>query len=171
MFDSTINGEPCRAFSRKENFMDEVRLMGNTSYGPGYGDWTIKDASNWIFEGTGLKNGDYIPAIIGWEYHGPPHADIAGLVEVAGGKVWQMGDAGASSPVTREKFHSAVVYPGPKGNWVFNAGTIWWPEGLAQPPGHIPGGYAPEMRTFGVDARVQKITANIIDRMIKDSRR
>ena len=24
--------------------------------------------------------------------------------------------------------HSSVIYPGPKGNWVFNAGTIWWAE-------------------------------------------
>jgi hypothetical protein len=36
--------------------------------------------------------------------------------------------------------HNAVIYPGPKGNWIFNAGTIWWAEGLANPPGHIPAG-------------------------------
>jgi hypothetical protein len=62
-----------------------------------------------------------------------------------------------------------VVYPCSKGNWVFNAGTIWWPEGLAQPPGHIPAGYNSEMRTFGVQPNIQKITSNILDRMIMDS--
>lgn len=170
MFDSSINGEPCRAFSRDVKFKDEFNLMGNSSYGPGYGDWVVKNSSNWIYEGTGLKDGDRIPAIIGWEYHGPPHKEIEGLVEVAGSVVYQMGDAGASRPGNKELIHSGVVYPGPKGNWVFNAGTIWWTEGLSQPPGHIPAGYNPEMRTFGVNPQIQKITTTILDRMIKDSR-
>jgi hypothetical protein len=90
---------------------------------------------------------------------------------VAGTVAWQFGDAAASKPGTEVKLHSAVVYPGPKGNWVFNAGTIWWPEALAQPPGHIPAGYNPEMRTFGVNPLIQKITTNILNRMIKDSPR
>jgi hypothetical protein len=83
--------------------------------------------------------------------------------------------------------HNAVIYPGPKGNWVFNAGTIWWTEGLANPPGHIPAGesgmeeflrpgeypaaHDPGGRTFGVNPNVQRITANLINRMIKDSQR
>ncbi len=171
MFESTINGDPCRAFSRKIKFDNEEKLMGNSSYGPGYGDWVIKNSGHWIYEGTGLKDGDKIPAMIGWEFHGPPSPNIEGLVEVAGSVVWQMGDAGASRPGTKEKVHSSVVYPGPKGNWVFNAGTIWWPEALAQPPGHIPAGYNPEMRTFGVNPLIQKITSNILGRMIRDSRR
>ena len=170
MFDSSVNGQPCRAFSRNKQFADERNLMGNTSYGPGYGDWVVKNSGHWIYEGTGLKNGDRIPAMIGWEFHGPPSPSVDGLVEVAGSVVWQMGDAGASKPGTKVKVHSGVVYPGPKGNWVFNAGTIWWPEALAQPPGHIPAGYNPEMRTFGVNQNIQKITSNILNRMIKDSR-
>ena len=171
MFDSTISGDPCRAFSRNKEFDDEHTLMGSTSYGPGYGDWVVKNSGHWIYEGTGLKGGDKIPAMIGWEYHGPPSPDIPGLVEVARSVVWQMGDAGASKPETKELIHTGVVYPGPKGNWVFNAGTIWWPEALSQPPGHIPAGYNPEMRTFGVNPQIQKITSNILDRMIKDSPR
>src|SRR5690606_8908261 len=83
--------------------------------------------------------------------------------------------------------HNAIIYPGPKGNWVFNAGTIWWSEGLANPPGHIPAGesgmeeflrpgeypagHDPGGRTFGVNPHVQRITANVINRMIKDSPR
>jgi hypothetical protein len=64
----------------------------------------------------------------------------------------------------------AFVYPCAKGNWVFNAGTIWWPEGLSQPPGHIPGAHIEGgAHTFGVNKHVQKITSNILNRMIKDS--
>jgi len=107
--------------------------------------------------------------MIGWEYHGPPLPEINGLVEVAGSVLVQMGDAAASKPGTQAKVHSGVVYPCSKGNWVFNAGTIWWPEGLSQPPGHIPAGYNPEMRTFGIQPNIRKITSNILERMILDS--
>jgi hypothetical protein len=168
-FDSYL-GEPGRVFSKaRVHFDDEEKLMGATSYGPGYGDWVVKNAKNWIYEGTGLKDGDIIPAMIGWEYHGAPLIDIDGLVEVAGSLLIQMGDAAASKPGSERKEHNAVVYPCPKGNWVFNAGTIWWSEGLSQPPAHIPAGHNPEMHTFGVQPKIQKITSNILDRMIKDS--
>jgi len=41
---------------------------------------------------------------------------------------------------------------------------------FCQPPGHIPAGYNPEMRTIGIQPKIQKITSNILNRMIKDSR-
>ena len=63
-----------------------------------------------------MKDGDKIPAIIGWEYHGQPVADVPGLVVVAEGTL--------SEP--SRMLHAAVVYPCSKGNWVFNAGTCWW---------------------------------------------
>jgi hypothetical protein len=168
MFDSSVTGDPARAFSRNKHFEDEQKLMGTTSYGPGYGDWVVKNASHWIYEGTDIKEGEKIPAMIGWEYHGPPTANIPGLVEVARSHALQMGE---TNPAADEKIHSGVIFPGSKGNWVFNAGTIWWAEALSQPPGHVPAGHGPEMRTFGVNPKVQKITSNILDRMIKDSRR
>jgi hypothetical protein len=182
-YDSFL-GVPGRVFAKTANvsFKDEAKLMGNTSYGVGYGDWTVKNSGHWVYEGTGLKDGDRIPAVIGWEYHGLPVAEIPGLVIVAEGQV--------SDPSTYP--HAAVVYPCPGGNWVFNAGTCWWTEGLAQPPGHVPAGdsgmeeppymyskdpysrsapagHNPAGRTFGVNPHVQKITANVINRMIKDS--
>jgi len=61
--------------------------------------------------------------------------------------------------------HAAVIYPGPCGNWVFNAGTIWWAEGLSCPPGHIPA-----MGTFGraqdPNPRVQQMTRNLLARCL-----
>ena len=56
-FDSFI-GKPGRVFSKTPNvhFTDEEKLMGVTSYGPGYGDWVIKNSRHWIYEGTGLKD-------------------------------------------------------------------------------------------------------------------
>jgi hypothetical protein len=175
-FDSH-DGIPGRVFTRSKErlFENEETLMGNTSYGVGFGDWQVTKANHWIYQGTGLKNGDKIPGIIGWEYHGLPVAKIPGLEIVAQGPLSQ----------PSKQPHAAVIYPGPKGNWVFNAGTIWWAEGLSNPPGHIPAGesgmeeflrpgeypagHDPGGRTFGVMPEVQKITANVLNRMIKDS--
>ncbi len=164
-YDSSVTGAPCRAFARLERFRGkERRLMGSSTYGPGYGDWVVTKPEHWIYEGTNLKAGDSISGVIGWEYHGPPFADIKGLEVVAAGPLFP-----DQTPTGGSKEHAAVVYPGPKGNWVFNAGTIWWSEGLSQPPGHIPG------RTFsgpfGVEGRIQRITRNVLDRMIKDTPR
>ncbi len=187
-YDSFL-GIPGRVFAKTHNvrFEDEEKLMGVTSYGVGYGDWVVKDSGHWIYEGTSLKTGSKIPAIIGWEYHGPPLPDIKGLEVVAESSLSQ-------ASVGKQNIHSAVVYPCTKGNWVFNAGTCWWSEGLSKPPGHIPAGFSgieeplylyaadpygrsspaghnPGGRTFGVNPHVQKITSNILDRMIKDSPR
>ena len=53
--------------------------------------------------------------------------------------------------------------PGPKDNFVFNAATIWWADGLSEPPGYIrPAVYT---QPQGPDNRVQQITANLLDRM------
>ena len=184
LFDSFI-GVPGRAFSRDKRFVDENKLMGLTTYGVGYGDWIVKNPEHWVYEGTGMKAGDRIPAIIGWEYHGPPLPDIKRLEVVAESSLSQ------ASP-GKENIHSAVVYPCDKGNWVFNAGTCWWAEGLSKPPGHIPAGFSgieeplylyaddpygrsaaaghnPGGRTFGVNQHARKITANLLNRMIKDS--
>ena len=169
-YDSSITGAPCRAFSRKQNFQDEDTLMGVKSYGPGYGDWVITNSDHWIYEKTGLNTGDKLPGIIGWEYHGTP-ADIDGLEIVASSQLdGCIREKLSEGPVEENQVHHGIVYPCDKGNWVFNAGTIWWPEGLSNPPGHIPargncGG------TFGVLKPIQKITSNILDKMIGDSPR
>jgi len=149
-----------RTFARQERFTDEHLLMGVHSFGPGYGDWVVTKASHWIFEGTGMRNGDYIPGLVGWEYHGDP-AELPGLEVVASAQL----DPYSRGSSTTGRF-SAVVYPGPKGNWVFNAGTIWWAEGLSNPPGHVPAA-SRLARTFGVDQRVGRITRNFLDRCLK----
>ena len=166
LFDSAVSGAPCRSFARVKLFEDEKTLMGSTSYGSGYGDWIVTQPKHWIYEGTGLNAGDTIPAVIGWEYHGPPLPDLPGLEVVASGPIYP-----PRSTDTEPREHRAVVYPGPKGNWVFNAGTIWWPEGLSQPPGHVPARTGNMAGTFGVNPQQQRITANLLGRMISESPR
>ena len=138
---------------------DEGTLMGVRNVEPvnGGGDWMITDAGHWIFEGTGVKNGDRIPGLVGWEYHGNP-ADIPGLEVVAEGTAW----VGGHIP----QQWTSVVYPGPKGNFVFNASTIFWCQGLSMPPGHtLP--WSHWSRPHGPDERVQKITHNLLRRTLQ----
>lgn len=166
LYDSSVNGAPCRAYARDKLFPDEEKLMGASSYGSGYGDWIVTQPAHWIYEGTGLSAGDKIPAAIGWEYHGPPVAEIPDLQIVASGPIYPVRDN--EDPTRR---HTAIVYPCSKGNWVFNAATIWWPEGLSQPPGHIPARVGNRSGTFGVNPHQQLITKNVLDRMIRESPR
>jgi hypothetical protein len=138
---------------------DEGLLLGARNVDPvnGGGDWIIRKPDHWIFDGTGVKAGDRIPGLIGWEYHGDPATEIPGLEVVAAGTAWQGGD--------NPQQWTATIYPGPKGNFVFNASTIFWAQGLSSPPGHtLP--WSHWSRPHGPDPRVQRITRNLLNRAI-----
>ena len=137
---------------------DESSLIGARTVSPfnGSGDWAVSDPDHWLFEGTGMRTGDSIPGLVGWEFHGDP-APIPGLEVVARGPTLNSG--GRSAEFT------ATIYPGPKGNLVFNAATIFWAQGLSSPPGHIPP-YSHFGRPHGPDPRVRRITANLLGRFL-----
>ncbi len=137
---------------------DEGLLIGARNVEPvnGGGDWIVSRPDHWIFEGTGLKKGDQIPGLVGWEYHGDP-ASIQGLEVVAEGTAW----VGGVLP----QHWAATCYPTRRGGFVFNASTIFWVQGLSSPPGHtLP--WSHWSRPHGPDERVQRITCNLIDRAI-----
>ena len=138
---------------------DEGYLMGARNVSPvnGGGDWIAVKPEHWMFEGTDMKKNDHIPGLIGWEYHGDPPPDIEGLEIVAEGTALQSG--------VRPQHWTATIYPGPKDNFVFNAATIFWCQGLSRPPGHmIP--WSHWTRPHGPDGRVQRITGNLLRRAI-----
>jgi hypothetical protein len=137
---------------------DEGLLMGARNIEPvnGGGDWVVLRPKHWIFEGTGVKKGDRIPGLVGWEYHGAP-PDLKGLEIVAGGTAW----VGGQTP----QHWTATIYPGPRNNFVFNASTIFWAQGLSSPPGHtLP--WSHWSRPHGPDERVQRITRNLLSRAL-----
>jgi N,N-dimethylformamidase beta subunit-like, C-terminal len=150
---------------REEPFMadlpldgpNEATLIGAQTVTPfnGSGDWIVAKPDHWVFDGTGMKKGERIPGLVGWEFHGEP-ADIPGLEVVAAGKTYTGGD--------QESHYTATIYPGPKGNFVFNASTIFWAQGLSAPPGHMPP-ISHHGRPHGPDERVQRITKNVFDRI------
>ena len=137
---------------------EDLLLGARSNVAPctGGADWICTLPDHWIYQGTGMKRGDRIPGMIGWEYHGEPSA-LPGLAVVAAGT---MQDAPGE---LNGGVYAATIYPGPKGNHVFNASTCWWADGLAAPPGYL----RPSVYTTpqGPDRRIQKITANVLDRI------
>jgi hypothetical protein len=140
---------------------DEGYLMGSRNVEPvnGGGDWFCRQPGHWLFTGTGMKAGERIPGLIGWEYHGDPPRDIPGLEVVAGGVAFQGG--------TNPQQWTATIYPGPKGNFVFNASTIFWSQGLSSPPGHVLP-WSHWSRPHGPDERVQRMTHNLLQRALSN---
>jgi hypothetical protein len=143
----------------KQHGPDPALLMGARTTTPANGsaDWTCVNEKHWLFEGTGMKNGDSIKGLVGWEHHGHP-ASIPGLEVLARGAVSSRG-----KPQGTE--YTATMFRAPKGNWVFNAATIWWSDGLSEPPGYLRpsahGGTPP-----GPDPRVQRMTENLFQRFL-----
>lgn len=138
---------------------DEGYLIGARNVEPvnGGGDWIAVKPEHWIFSGTGMKAGEKIPGLIGWEYHGDPPRDLPGLEIVGAGTAF----VGGMLP----QQWAATIYPGPKGNFVFNASTIFWSQGLSHPPGHtLP--WSHWSRPQGPDERVQQITHNLLRKAI-----
>jgi hypothetical protein len=133
-------------------------LIGAHSTGPvtGGADWTCVQPDHWVFAGTGMKRGDGIPGLVGWEWHGDP-ASILGLEVVASGPTQDK----PGSP--NGGIFTATIYPGPARNFVFNAATCWWADGLSEPPGYV----RPSVYTSpqGPDRRAQQITRNLLERI------
>ncbi len=122
----------------------ENALIG-IMYGPwelANSTWIAAGTSSWVYAGTGMKDGDSIPLIVGYEadqtfQNGRQPAGLQILasdpaIDHTGGPSW----------------HNASIYPASGGGFVFAAGTIDWSWGLAL------SGFA--------DARVQKMTGNIL---------
>src|SRR6185436_5136868 len=149
--------------SLPSGFPSEATLIGAETIYPvmSCGDWTCVKPDHWLFEGTGMKAGESIPGLVGYEWHGRPAA-IPGLEVLA---------RGSARAETKEKVgeYTATIYPGPMGNFVFNASTIWWVNGLSAPPAYKQGpwyGVAPK----GPDPRVQRMTSNVLARMVASGR-
>jgi hypothetical protein len=133
-------------------------LVGARNIAPvtGGADFICTQPDHWVFAGTGMKKGDGIPGLVGWEWHGDP-AKIPGLEVLATGPT-QSAPGRPNGGV-----YTATIYPGPRGNFVFNASTCWWADGLVAPPGY----QSPSVYTTpkGPDRRVQQITRNLLERM------
>jgi hypothetical protein len=130
---------------------------GNIAPTTGGADWACSKPDHWIFANTGMKKGDSIPGLVGWEWHGGP-VDLPGL------EILSTGPTQSAPGKLNGGIYTATLYDGPKKNFVFNASSCWWADGLSAPPGYV----RPSVYTSpqGPDARAQQITKNILERMV-----
>ncbi len=138
----------------------EGLLMGARNVPPctGGADWVCVRPEHWLFAGTGMKRGDGIPGLVGWEFHGDP-------APIAGNEVVATAPTQSAPGEPNGGVFTATVYLGPRDNTVFNASSCWWGDGLSAPPGYV----RPSVYTTpqGPDARVQQITKNVLDRFCR----
>ncbi len=113
---------------------------------PVQSDFVVADASNWVFEGTGLKNGDHLPGLLGYEVDRSSDHTPAGAQRIAHSPYPFRGNT---------RYADMVVYTVPSGSTVVATGTMQWSWGLVDPE---IGGKRYE------NPAVQKATRNILRR-------
>jgi len=166
-------------------FPDSAEIVGARLVDPAVGvaDWvctnTTGPLATQIYAGTGLQNGNRLGKLIGFEFSGQPPTR-PGLETLALGNLWGAG----GYPTTGT--YAPTVYPGPKGNFVFNAATMWWSHFLntnpptSYPPlgkpsfkwkmGGVAGGQQPVDTVITPDpadmAKVERMTANVLQLLL-----
>ena len=133
----------------------ECALIGNFyESNPIDADMVVVDAGSWIFNGTGLRDGDVLPGLVGNEYDrvtpeapGTP-ANIQVLCH--------------SPAIVRGKntFADVTYYTAPSGAGVFATGTLWWEQHCGPLITQVPDTSRAENL---VDYRVRRITANVLN--------
>jgi hypothetical protein len=117
-------------------------------------DYVVSNSGHWVYAGTGFEDGDKVTGIVGYEadaffpnFAAPNSANHTLL---------------SQSPFTdgngaTRNLHSSI-YQAPSGAWVFASGTMSWSWALDSIPGPL--------GTGRVDARIQRATANILNRFL-----
>ncbi|HET9598987.1 MAG TPA: N,N-dimethylformamidase beta subunit family domain-containing protein, partial [Anaeromyxobacteraceae bacterium] len=128
---------------RPENGLAGVMYQGWTDLAQ---PLVVADASSWLFEGTGLANGDALPWLVGYEFDrsfdngfSPPGLRILARSPVVDGE-------------GKASWHETATWTAPSGALVFATGTMDWANAL------VPGERA--------DPRVEVMTANVFRRAL-----
>jgi len=115
--------------------------------------YVVKNSTNWIYSGTGVVNGDSIPGVVGYE--ADRYVNTAPAPTAAAGSYVLL----SSSPYLTSRgttdYQQSSIYQAQSGAWVFAAGTIQWGWGLANTD-----------VSANADPRIQRMTANILDRFV-----
>jgi hypothetical protein len=118
--------------------------------------YVVTNSSSWVYQGTGLVDGDSIPGIVGYEADssmpGVP-LPTAAIDPATGQSTYQvLSQSPFHDNVGAEHIANSSIYQAPSGAWVFGAGTNSWSWGL-----DLPGVVHPH---------IQRITANVLNRFL-----
>ncbi len=137
-------------------------IMGVTSHGVGFGSFKCQEPDHWMFKGTGLAKGDSITNMIGWETNGKPVGEKEDLIILA--ETIPIGSSGRFRDSTRSQL--TTIYTAEKGNFVFQAGTCFWPLFLARTPAYQEPVVKPWTDVSKPDPRVQRMTLNLLKKAL-----
>ena len=130
----------------------EEQLIGVMYAGhPVDADIVIKSAGHWVFAGTGLKPGDALRGLLGYEID-CVHDRATSRVEILAESPWT-----ALADPTQGGLAHMSVYTAQSGAVVFATGTIQWAWGLDDYN-------APSLRSSRLSAAAQQITRNVLSR-------
>jgi len=135
----------------------EDELVGTMfTYTPVSGDIEIGDTSHWIFADTGLRPGDRLGGLLGYEADRSTASAYPGTIILTRSPFLQEDGTPDESNMT--------IYTARSGAIVFATGTIYWAFGVDD--------YNLALRTFAPpSAAAQKITRNVLDHMTRPRRR
>jgi hypothetical protein len=132
----------------------EERLVGVMyAADPVDSDIIVGNADHWVFASTGLRNGDALRGLLGYEVDAIYGGGPATLERLAHSPFVDPGKAGAI------RYADMTIYAAPGGALVFAAGSIQWSWGLDDY--NAPGWHTPR-----ASAAAQQITRNVLDRML-----
>jgi hypothetical protein len=119
--------------NRPENALLGVMYVGQTSNVTGGYDFVVSNAADPYYAGTGLKNGDKIPGLVGYEWDGVVNNGLTpnGLVVLSSSPATPDAGVGPGLPAgTPTNVSNAVRYTAASGAKVFSSGSIQWVWGL-----------------------------------------
>jgi len=127
-------------------------------------DIVITDASDPVFNGTGLSNGDHIQSLMGYETDSEQGNQPANKVRLAHSPYYLLpGTTGGGTgfgptcgPSGQPCYGDMSVYQAASGATVFSVGSIYWSEGLANVSPWSPYPYST------VNSSAQQITNNVL---------
>jgi hypothetical protein len=134
----------------------EERLVGVMyAADPVDADIVVSDASHWVFAGTGLRNGDVLRGLLGYEVDAIYGGGPATLERLAHSPFVDRGDPRA--PKTR--YSDMTIYTAESGALVFATGSIQWAWGLDDYN-------APAWHTPRASDAAQRITRTVLAGML-----
>jgi hypothetical protein len=133
----------------------EERLVGVMyAADPVDADIVVTDVDHWAFAGTGLRAGDRLPGLLGYEVDAVYGGGPQGLERLAHSPFTDQ-DANGQT-----RYADTTIYTAASGALVFATGSMYWNWGLD--------GYnAPQWHSTRTSAAAQRITRTILDRMLQ----
>jgi hypothetical protein len=149
----TVNWRDSPQPSRPEQALIGVQFA-NQLQNNGYVPYVVTNTGNWVYAGTGFRDGDSVPGIVGYEAD-RSFSNFPQPIAVSGTYSLLSHSPFTAYGTNTSDYANSSVYQALSGAWVFAAGSIAWSWALD---------------TYGgrnlVDTRIQQTTANVLNRFV-----